>query len=120
MDDDRLDLSGLDPTGDEARFARLVSGTLERARPELLRRAVAPNPWGTLAHWMRPMLAAAAITALLAGTVLTATLGGNVNTVATVAAAQPADLRALVDDWVTENRTPSVSDLMLALDEDFR
>jgi hypothetical protein len=118
MHDERLDLGALDPTRDEQRFDRLIAGTMRRAAPELRRRMAAQNPWGTLADWMRPMLAAAAITALLSGAVLTATTGNVLDDAGFVAHAQPATLSALVDDWVTEARTPSVADLMLALDED--
>jgi hypothetical protein len=117
MDEPRLDLSALDPTRDPAKFDRLVAATMRRARPELLRRAAAPSPWGTIARWMQPMLAAAAITALVSGWVLTNGTRGGLDD-GFVAHAQPATLSALVDEWVTETRTPSVNDLMLALDEE--
>jgi hypothetical protein len=117
MDDERLDLSALDPSADGARFARLIAGTLERARPELRRRAAA-GPMGLLARWTRPMLAAAAITAIASGAVLTRAANGALDEGAWAAGAEPATLSALLDDWVAETRTPTVTDLMIALEGD--
>jgi hypothetical protein len=117
MDDERLDLSALDPAGDPVRFARLVAGTMDRAETELRRRASA-DPIGMLARWTRPMLAAAAITAVASGTVLMSAAGGGFDDAPWMAHAEPASLSALVEEWVAEVRTPSVTDLMIALEGD--
>lgn len=117
MDDERLDLSALHPAQDEVRFARLIAGTMQRAGPELRRRANA-SALGMLARWTRPMLAAAAITAVAAGSVLTGTASGGFDNAPWVAHAEPVTLSALLDDWVAEARTPTVTDLMIALEGD--
>jgi hypothetical protein len=59
MDDDRIDLSSLDPRRDPARFARLVAQVVTRARQ---RRSLAVQ----LAIWARPTLAMAAACAVVA------------------------------------------------------
>jgi len=71
MNEDRIDLSPLDPGADPARLERGVRAILERAAPSLeARRARGPGVWEVLAAWRRPVLAAAAVVALLCIAVL--------------------------------------------------
>ena len=65
-----IDLSSLDPTRDRARFERVVGSINARARGELAARRGQTNAIAMLARWKRPMLAAAAMVALISGTIL--------------------------------------------------
>jgi hypothetical protein len=69
MEIDRLDLAPLDPTRDAVRFERTIAGIMERAAPELARRA-APGVLGLVGNWAWPTLAAAGLAALLSGAAL--------------------------------------------------
>lgn len=69
MDDDRLDLSPLEP--DPERLDRAARKVLARAHGALDgRRRVHASMWGALPGWERPLLAAAAAAALLSIVVL--------------------------------------------------
>ncbi len=63
--DQRVDLSPLDPTSDPTRFDAIVRSVMTAAAPALADRR-APGLLIQLGAWRRPLLAAAAITALLA------------------------------------------------------
>jgi len=56
--DDRLDLSPLDPRADAERFERLAGEIRRAARPELVRRQGALGLWGEFARWRRGILIA--------------------------------------------------------------
>lgn len=62
-DDERLDLSSLDPLREPAHWYGFVAATLLRADAPLARRA--QDPLSLIASWTRPMLAAAATTLVL-------------------------------------------------------
>jgi hypothetical protein len=70
MDDDRIDCSALDPTRDHDRFDRLVGSILEQAADELANRRATSSPLMQLVNWKRPMLAAAAVLAMVSVGVL--------------------------------------------------
>ena len=59
--DDRLDLSPLDPMRDPARWRAVVDSTLNRVDAVLLQRA-AQDPLTLIAQWTRPLLVATAAT----------------------------------------------------------
>ena len=65
MDDNRIDLSSLDPTRDQARFDRLVGSIMGEAASELEARKGARNTLTLLVSWKRPMLAAAGLVAVV-------------------------------------------------------
>jgi hypothetical protein len=65
MDDDRIDFSALDPTQDRVRFDELVASIMEKAEAELGVRRASTNPLSQLVQWRRPMLAAAAVIAMV-------------------------------------------------------
>ena len=106
-----VDLSPLDPRRDPERWERMVSGILARA-------ALAPRgPWGWLAAWRRPALAAAAlISAVSLGTLWWAERAAapaqNGQTVV-----DALDVPRPVSDWIVEGRSPGLNDLYVALDE---
>lgn len=70
MDDDRIDFSSLDPTRDLDRFDRLVGSIMEQSGDELAHRRATSNPLMQLVNWKRPMLAAAAVIAMVSVGVL--------------------------------------------------
>jgi anti-sigma-K factor RskA len=70
MDDDRMDLTPLDPAADRARFERVVAGIADRVAPSLRARRMRRNVWGELAAWRRPVLTAAALLAVAATAVI--------------------------------------------------
>lgn len=70
MDDDRIDLSALDPTRDESHFNALVASIMDRAADQLAERRAARSPLTQLVQWRRPMLAAAAVIAMVSVGVL--------------------------------------------------
>jgi hypothetical protein len=119
MDKDRLDLGAIDPTRDRARFDRLVATTMWRARRGLQRRAAAAaGPTGMLEQWFRPMLAAAAITAVIAGSVLSGATSYSFEDVTALVAGEQMTFSALRGDWAVEARTPDLADLVIALEGD--
>jgi hypothetical protein len=68
MDPERMDLSPLDPARDPERWSRVVAVTRMRVEAALLSRASADGVLDQLGAWSRPILAAAAILALVLGT----------------------------------------------------
>jgi hypothetical protein len=65
-EDERIDLHALDPSGDPARLDRTARAIAARVGPVLAaRRAALADPWSVLAAWRRPVLAAAAVIALV-------------------------------------------------------
>jgi len=116
MDADRLDLSALDPTADGERYEAMVSRIMERAAPELRRRAARESLFGALADWAWPALSAAAVLALLSGAALALTrqqVSADDNIVTVLDAMELAEP---VSRWIVEERTPTTSDLIFALE----
>lgn len=122
MDHERLNLAALDPAADSERWERTIASIRERAQPELQRRRlVARSPLFLLASWARPMLSAAALLAAISFAVLR---------IDDAPPAQPVVLQpaSLVTDalqvppplstWLMEERSPTIDDLLLALDGD--
>ncbi len=68
--DQLIDLASLDPTRDAARFEHVVASINARASDELAVRRSQTSAIVLLARWKRPMLAAAALVALISGTIL--------------------------------------------------
>jgi len=70
MDDGRIDFSALDPTRDQDRFDRLVGSIMEQSADGLASRRASTSPLMQLVNWKRPMLAAAAVIAMISVGVL--------------------------------------------------
>jgi hypothetical protein len=119
MDNDRLDLSPLDPAADPVRWQVLAAHIHERARPELARRSAlaaggAPGNdlLGILGYWARPLLAAASLVGVLSAGALALThpaetFGG------VLAALQ---LNAPVSAWLESGGPITMDDFMVALE----
>lgn len=121
MERERLNLSALDPAADSERWELLVGTITQRALPELTRRVAARSPLMLLAGWARPMLAAAAILAAISITALrTAMESEDPGTSQAAGMIEELRVPAPLATWLTEERGPTVDDLLLALDGDFR
>jgi hypothetical protein len=113
---DRIDFTAFEP--DAAEQDLLVAAILERAAPELARRAARDvSPIVVLSDWARPALAAAAVLALICLSVLAGHEFSGVTapgTGLTEALAVPEP----VNEWLAGDRSPTVADLMLAMEGD--
>ena len=108
MDDDRLDLSALDPARDPARWRAVLDTTRARVDDVLLRRR--QDPLALIAGWRRPVLAAAAAVLLLLVPVevMLERREARAETV--------AGLVAVSTEWAREGRAPTGAELLRAMD----
>lgn len=118
MDAERLDLSALDPTANPERQERLVRSITHHAAPELARRAAENSPIALLASWARPMLVAAAVVIVCSSAVLTMTPDVRNPLTPDAGIVEALHVPTPVADWLTEDRAPTVGDLILALEGD--
>jgi hypothetical protein len=107
-----IDFSPVDPTADPERFDRLVESIIARAADELAARRLRWNPVLQIASWKRPMLAAAALVAIIAGTVLTQVRGPDtVTTAETDGIAEAVGVPVELAQWLWDGTVPSTADL---------
>ncbi|WP_420126518.1 hypothetical protein [Longimicrobium sp.] len=108
MDDERVNLSALDPARDPGRWRAVMEATMTRVDGVLLNRA-RPDPLALIAGWRRPLLAIAAATVLLLVPVEVALERRE---------SHQETLRGLVDVstvWAQEGRAPSGAELLRAI-----
>jgi hypothetical protein len=119
MDHEHVDLSALDRFGNPARLEGAVRGVMAQAAPILARRAQGRPVLSLVAVWARPALAAAAVVAAVSVVGLATPLEqkASVPSVLPVSVAEALNLPTPVSDWVVEEREPTASDLILALDD---
>jgi hypothetical protein len=115
-DKNPLDLRPLDPTLDELRWERLVRAISARAAPELARRAAGNVGVLTmLGRWAWPTMAAASVMAVLAAGVL-----ARAHAPEPFASGRPIleslQLSAPISTWLGEERSPTATDLVMALE----
>jgi hypothetical protein len=115
MEEQPVDLTALDAMSDRLRFERMVRRVMTAAAPELRRRAAGQAPLALLGAWARPMLAAAAVVAVLAGGVLMATERAGA-AAAPLVTAEDLGVPAPAADWLAEGREPTRADLVLAME----
>lgn len=111
--DERLDLTALEP--DDVQRELMVATVMLRAAEELGRRAAEDvSPIAVLSDWMRPALAAAAVIAAVCMSVLMQRELSHVEPGSglTDALAVPAP----VNEWLISERSPTVADLLIAMD----
>ena len=115
MTDDPIDLSSIDPTADTARFNQIVASTLDQVTGQLANRRARNGIVGQLGLRLRPMLAAAAVIALIAaGTLLREP--ASTTTVATADA--PTDIAEAMGvpgplaSWVASEELPPATELL--------
>ncbi len=116
---DRLiDFSPVDPTADPERFDQLVESIIARAADELAARRMQANPVLQIAAWRRPMLAAAAVVAVIAGTVLTQVrVPETMATAETDGIAEAVGLPVELAQWLWDGTVPSTADLFGVFEE---
>ena len=103
MEPERIDLSPLDPTGDQLGYERRIRQIMDRAGPELARRrGITANPFVLLADWARPTMAAAAVIAIVAfGAIVVAERNG-------IVVDEPVSIvEAPAADWLSEHEEPT-------------
>jgi hypothetical protein len=108
MDDERLNLSALDPARDPGRWRAVMDATMAGVDGALLHR-VRPDPLALIAGWRRPLLAMAAAAVLLLVPVEVALERRETHR---------ETLRGLVDvstAWAQEGRAPTGAELLRAI-----
>lgn len=106
----------LDPARDPQRWETLISAIVEAAGPELARRRGKADLPGLLLQWARPALATAATVALLASAAALLRGGGTVGEAAEAplaSAVVPESYAA----WLVADYQPTVTELVVALEE---
>ncbi|MEE9197545.1 MAG: hypothetical protein V3U45_05330 [bacterium] len=110
---DSIDFSPLDPTTDEARFDEIVGGIVARAAGELSLRRARSTTIVQLARWRRPMLAAAALMAVISATILSQVGGQEAATFSqTDGVAEALGVPGLIAEWIETDELPSTADLL--------
>jgi ferric-dicitrate binding protein FerR (iron transport regulator) len=111
MDEDRLDLSALDPTAPTEELDRAVSAILRRAEPTLARRRGSRTVLGTLSAWRRPMAAGLGLAAGIALLLLVRAKEPAVEVGGSATLAEAIGLSSSVASWVERGDTPAIFDL---------
>jgi hypothetical protein len=115
--DERVDLTPLEL--DDIRRERMIATIMARATPELERRAaVDVSPMQAVAGWLRPALAAAAVMAMVGGSLLALTPARQ--PVAGVGLADELAVPQPAKEWLAEERAPTISDLLIAMEGEAR
>jgi hypothetical protein len=105
----------LDPQRDPERWESMVRGIVERAAP-ILAAYSSRGPAELLAAWLRPTLAAAAVVSALA---LGALAAGSrePETGATIGLGDALGYPVPVTTWVSTGQTPTIEELVVAMEE---
>jgi hypothetical protein len=111
MEQERLDLSALDPCGDAVHWESMIAAIMGRAGPELSLRSE-QGVVSVLGKWAWPLLAAASLVALLSGGALTLLRPSD----ATGGVVQALRLEEPVSLWLEEGGSVTTGDLLAALD----
>jgi hypothetical protein len=114
MADDRIDRSAVDPTRDHARFDGLVESIMERAAEELAVRRASGGLLSQLAQWKRPMLAAAAVIAVVSAGVLLR-VESRALVEETTGIAEAIGMPSLLAEGIRNNEIPTTAELFAAL-----
>jgi hypothetical protein len=118
MDDDRVDLSPLDPTRNADRFARAVGRIMAGAAPALVRRRARVTPIGAVARWWRPTLALAAALTLAAVGVLVEVQDTTATTEPQSAGvAEALGIPTAMAPWLTAEGPPTAAQVFQAFQE---
>ena len=116
MDEDRIDLSSLDPTRDREKFAAAVGSIQAAAAPELMSRRERNSPLAQLVQLRRPMLAAASVAAIVsAGVLMRVQIPETTN--ATDGIAEALGVPSVLALGVQNERVPTFSELFTAFEE---
>ncbi|HJR52252.1 MAG TPA: hypothetical protein VJ982_00915 [Gemmatimonadota bacterium] len=107
----------LDPSRDPERWEAMVRGIVERAAP-ILAGYAERGPAELLATWLRPTLAAAAVVSALAlGALLAGSREPETGATATIGLGDALSYPAPVTTWVSTGQTPTIEELVVAMEE---
>lgn len=118
MNDDRIDFSQLDPTKDGERFDHIVRSIMVAAEPELTARRARASVIGQVGLWWRPLLAAAAIAAIIAVGALTRIGDSEFQLEDEIGLAEAMGVPQQVAEWARSDEVPTTEELFMALEED--
>lgn len=111
MDDERIDLTPIDPTAAPPRFDAIVGRIMSRAAGTLAERRQAGTALAQIAHWWRPTLAAAAVLAVVAlGTLALADTPAGAGTESGIAEA--VGVPSSLAPWVRVEESPTTAELV--------
>ncbi len=116
MDEDRIDFSALDPTRDQDHFESLVGSIVERAEDQLAQRRAASSSLMQLVQWRQPMLAAAAVIAMVSVGVLWRVESPEVEE-DTTGVAEAIGVPSLLAQGIRNNDMPTTAELFEAFQE---
>lgn len=111
-DDERVDLTPLDPTRGELRFERAVRAITSEAAPLLAARRARQTRLGMIATWRRPLWVLAATVALLAGVFLVRKRTPNETRADAGTLADALGVPSAVSGYLWSGTVPSVEDLI--------
>lgn len=107
----------LDPSRDAERWEAMVRGIVERAAP-ILAAYSSRGPADLLAAWLRPTLAAAAVVSALAlGALAAGSREPETGAAATIGLGDALGYPAPVTTWVSTGQTPTIEELVVAMEE---
>lgn len=109
-DPQAIDLSSLDPTRDPEHFDEIVAAITTEAADELARRG-RPTPIIQLARWQRPMLAAAAVLAIISLTVMSRIELPDDTAEDPVGVAEALGVPDALAQWMWTDELPTTADL---------
>ncbi len=112
MTDDRIDFSPLDPTRDPERFDGLVRSILGAASTQLADRRARATVFGQVSLWWRPLLAAAAITGVVALAALARLEDSAQPAVAETGLAEALGVPDPIAEWVRSDQVPTPAELI--------
>lgn len=112
-DPQAFDLSPLDPTRDPEHFNEIVAAITTEAAGELARRA-RPTPIIELGRWQRPMLAAAAVLAIISLTIMNRIELPDVTDVASAGVEEALGVPSELAQWMWTDELPTTADLFSA------
>ncbi|MDX1623638.1 MAG: hypothetical protein R3199_06625 [Gemmatimonadota bacterium] len=115
MSDERFDLSGIDPTRDEASFDRVVDGIMAVASDELERRRTTARPLAAVSAWTRPALAAAAVVAAISVAGLAAVPRPPTSAEPEAGIAEALGVPADLGPFVRGEASPSVANVLVGM-----
>lgn len=117
MDDRPIDLRALDPTLDRGGWEHRIAAITALATPELARRAaLAGSPAQVLLGWFRPALSAAAALAICAAAALVfLARSAEARSTQPAMAAEALRLPTPVAQLLSEERTPTMEEISLAM-----
>ena len=110
-----IDLSAIDPSAHATTFERTIGSITAAATDQLAARRANVDAIVLLARWRRPMLAAAAIAALISGTILaTVRVPDSFVAPETDGIAEAMGVPAAVAQWMASDQLPTTADLLSA------